>query len=161
MYTRQKLIEGPKTCILAWNVLVIVKHLFHVCRPAPFQPANIGRPLSKMTVGASSVNLLVVASPDTPELSVLKKLPAGCKTVATGQTLADLSHFSEEQWASIDVVLNCGVGKNAGKRENVQVSRTAAAAAIAAACAASACCCQQFHLIRIALASPQATYHRA
>eukprot|EP00878_Enallax_costatus_P046953 GHUV01057287.1.p1 GENE.GHUV01057287.1~~GHUV01057287.1.p1 ORF type:complete len:340 (+),score=73.08 GHUV01057287.1:317-1336(+) len=73
-----------------------------------------------MTVGASSVNLLVVASPDTPELSVLQKLPPGCNIVATGQTLTDLRHLSKEQWSSVDVMLNCGVGKNAGKRENVQ-----------------------------------------
>lgn len=77
-----------------------------------------------MTVGASNVNLLVVASPDTPELSVLEKLPAGCKIIATGQTLAELSHLSDEQWSSIDAMLNCGVGKNAGKRENIQVSST-------------------------------------
>lgn len=76
---------------------------------------------SRMTFKATNVNLLVVASPETPELSVLQKLPAGCKVIATGQTLADLSHLSDEQWISIDVVLNCGVGKNAGKRENVQV----------------------------------------
>lgn len=67
------------------------------------------------------VNLLVIASPDTPELSVLQQLPAGVNIVATGQTLAELSQLSDEQWGSIEVALNCGVGKNAGKRENVQV----------------------------------------
>lgn len=68
------------------------------------------------------VNLLVVASPETPELSVLKQLPAEVKVVATGQTLEDLSkQLSDEQWGSIDVLLNCGVGKFAGKREYIQV----------------------------------------
>lgn len=68
------------------------------------------------------VNLLVVASPETPELSVLKQLPAEVKVVATSQTLEDLSkQLSDEQWGSIDVLLNCGVGKFAGKREYIQV----------------------------------------
>lgn len=69
-----------------------------------------------------TANLLVVASPDTPELSVLKQLPPEVKVVATGQTLADLSkQLTDEQWGTIDVVLNCGVGKFAGKREYIQV----------------------------------------
>jgi hypothetical protein len=69
-----------------------------------------------------SINLLVVANPATPELSVLQKLPAGVNIVATGQTLSDLSQqLSEEQWGSIDVMLNCGVGKMAGKRDDVKV----------------------------------------
>lgn len=75
-----------------------------------------------VAAAGKSVNLLVVASPDTPELSVLKQLPAEVKVVATGQTLADLSkQLSDEQWGSIDVLLNCGVGKFAGKREYIQV----------------------------------------
>lgn len=76
-----------------------------------------------MTALASkTVNLLVVASPDTPELSVLQHLPPEVKVVATGQTLSDLSkQLSDEQWGTIDVLLNCGVGKFAGKREYIQV----------------------------------------
>lgn len=70
-------------------------------------------------------NLLVVASPDTPELSVLKQLPPEVKVVATGQTMADLDkQLSDDQWGSIDVLLNCGVGKFAGKREYIQVFDT-------------------------------------
>jgi hypothetical protein len=68
-------------------------------------------------------NLLVVAGPGTPELSVLKDLPAGVNVVATGQTLEDFAALTPEQWASVDVMLNCGVGKNAGKKEHIQVSR--------------------------------------
>lgn len=72
--------------------------------------------------GKGQVNLLVVASPDTPELSVLKQLPPEVKVVATGQTLSELSkQLADDQWGSIDVVLNCGVGKFAGKRDDVQV----------------------------------------
>uniref|UniRef100_A0A383VKK1 D-isomer specific 2-hydroxyacid dehydrogenase NAD-binding domain-containing protein n=1 Tax=Tetradesmus obliquus TaxID=3088 RepID=A0A383VKK1_TETOB len=74
-----------------------------------------------MAAGKDSINLLVVANPATPELCVLQKLPPGVNIVATGQTLAELSQqLSDEQWGSIDVMLNCGVGKNAGKREDVQ-----------------------------------------
>jgi hypothetical protein len=68
-------------------------------------------------------NLLVVAGPGTPELSVLKDLPTGVNVVATGQTLEDFSALTPEQWASVDVMLNCGVGKNAGKKEHIQVGR--------------------------------------
>jgi hypothetical protein len=69
-----------------------------------------------------SINLLVVANPATPELSVLQKLPAGVNIMATGQTLSELSQqLTGEQWGSIDVMLNCGVGKMAGKREDVKV----------------------------------------
>lgn len=77
-----------------------------------------------VSAATKHVNLLVVASPETPELDVLKQLPAEVKVVATGQTLADLSkQLSDEQWGSIDVLLNCGVGKFAGKREYIQVCR--------------------------------------
>eukprot|EP00882_Tetradesmus_deserticola_P009275 GHRQ01009786.1.p1 GENE.GHRQ01009786.1~~GHRQ01009786.1.p1 ORF type:complete len:398 (+),score=168.14 GHRQ01009786.1:291-1484(+) len=74
-----------------------------------------------MATGKDRINLLVVANPATPELSVLQKLPAGVNIVATGQTLSELSQqLADEQWGSIDVMLNCGVGKNAGKRQDVQ-----------------------------------------
>jgi hypothetical protein len=40
----------------------------------------------------------------------------------TGQTLADLSQqLTDDQWGSIDVMINCGVGKFAGKRDDIQV----------------------------------------
>lgn len=120
-----------------------------------------------------SVNLLVVAGSDTPELSVLGKLPAGTRLrasfapmlqqlqqrclpehaasplssscppythahthrvytcglllsagvniVATGLTPEDISEqLSDDAWGRIDVVLNCGVGRSAGKRETLQ-----------------------------------------
>lgn len=80
--------------------------------------------MASATVGGaprSSVNLLVVSGPDSPELSVLQRLPAGVQVVATGQTPEDFAHLSAEQCASVDVLLNCGVGKNAGKRDDIRV----------------------------------------
>ena len=74
-----------------------------------------------MPPASSPINLLVVSSPDTPELSVLKKLPKGVNVVAIGQTLEDLHHLTEEQWKSVEVLLNCGVGKNAGTKAHIQV----------------------------------------
>jgi hypothetical protein len=38
-----------------------------------------------VSAASKNVNLLVVASPDTPELSVLQRLPPEVKVVATGQ----------------------------------------------------------------------------
>lgn len=71
------------------------------------------------------LKLLVVANPAAPELSVLQRLPPNVHVVATGQTLADLSQqlTSDAAWASVEVVLNCGVGKFAGRRDDIQVSR--------------------------------------
>jgi hypothetical protein len=43
----------------------------------------------------------------------------------TGQTLADLNQqLTDEQWSSIDIMINCGVGKFAGKRDDIQVFDT-------------------------------------
>ncbi|GFR44249.1 hypothetical protein Agub_g5451, partial [Astrephomene gubernaculifera] len=67
-----------------------------------------------------SVNLLVVAGPDSPELSVLKQLPSAVQVVAVGRNSADFAHLSESQWRSVNVLLNCGVGKNAGKRDDIR-----------------------------------------
>ena len=94
-----------------------------------------------MAAGAGhKVNLLVVASPDTPELSVLQQLPPEVKVVATGQTLAELSkQLTDEQWGTIDCILNCGVGKFAGKREYVQVTHSPWWGGITVGLSASAC----------------------
>jgi hypothetical protein len=75
-----------------------------------------------MAAAAGRVNLLVVASPEAPELSVLQRLPPHVKVVGTGQTLADLASQlrSGEQWGGVDAMLICGVGKLAGKREHIQ-----------------------------------------
>ncbi|KAG2433121.1 hypothetical protein HYH02_012823 [Chlamydomonas schloesseri] len=67
-----------------------------------------------------SVNLLVVSGPESPELSLLRRLPAGVNVVATGRTPEDFAHLTPEQCAGVDVLLNCGVGKNAGKRDDIR-----------------------------------------
>lgn len=43
----------------------------------------------------------------------------GVKIVAVGQTLSDFKALSKSQWDSVDILLNCGVGKNAGKKEDL------------------------------------------
>lgn len=119
----------------------------------------------------AAVNMLVVAAPSCPELSVLSKLPpsvkvhgmvpwiaevlsAWCVTaedtaalphcmgssgprndgkgrnlfsatpfqvLRVGQTAEDFADLSDEQCASVSVLLNCGVGANAGKAKDIQV----------------------------------------
>ncbi|KAF8058054.1 ddh [Scenedesmus sp. PABB004] len=75
-----------------------------------------------MAAAAKSVNLLVCAGSETPELEVLKRLPPGVRVVATGQTLSDLGQQlpSDDDWAAIDAMVICGVGKNAGKRDEIR-----------------------------------------
>ena len=70
---------------------------------------------------AKAVKLLVVSSPDSPELSVLKDLPPSVEVIGIGQTVRDLHALTEEQWASVDVLLNAGVGAKAGKRDDIKV----------------------------------------
>jgi len=65
-----------------------------------------------MTAARSGANVLVVAGPEAPELSVLARLPEGATVIAVGQTVEALdSTLDPSAWSSIDVVLNCGVGK--------------------------------------------------
>ncbi|KAG1668487.1 hypothetical protein FOA52_005260 [Chlamydomonas sp. UWO 241] len=67
----------------------------------------------------TEVKMLVIGGP-SPELAVLKKLPANVHILQVGRCLADFSNLSEAEWASVTVLLNCGVGVNAGKKEDVQ-----------------------------------------
>ena len=69
----------------------------------------------------TSVNLLVMSSKDSPELGILKRLPESVNVVAIGRCLDDFSSLSEAEWASVNVLLSCGVGKNAAKRDDIQV----------------------------------------
>jgi hypothetical protein len=46
--------------------------------------------------------------------------PACNASPKVGRCLADFSGLSEAQWASVTVLLNCGVGENAGKKADVQ-----------------------------------------
>ncbi|KAG2489804.1 hypothetical protein HYH03_011753 [Edaphochlamys debaryana] len=67
-----------------------------------------------------AVHLLVVSGPDSPELSVLQQLPAGVHVVGVGRSLDDFQALTQQQWESVNVMLNCGVGKNAGKRDDIR-----------------------------------------
>ncbi|BDA42800.1 D-3-phosphoglycerate dehydrogenase [Coccomyxa sp. Obi] len=64
-----------------------------------------------MTVQAShtaKARILVLHTPDAPELEVLKGLPADATIVGTGRTFEDLSSLSDSEWQSVNVLLNCG-----------------------------------------------------
>ena len=73
---------------------------------------------------ASPLRLLVISGKDTPELVELKKLPSSVEVVAIGRSEADFSHLPAETWKDIEVLLNCGVGANAGKRADIEVRGT-------------------------------------
>lgn len=79
------------------------------------------RPSVSMPAAAGTCNLLVVGSRDAPELEVLGRLPQGVHVVGIGRALEDFKQLSDADWASVDVLLNCGVGKNAAKRDDIQV----------------------------------------
>eukprot|EP00197_Chlamydomonas_leiostraca_P013645 CAMPEP_0202860326 /NCGR_PEP_ID=MMETSP1391-20130828/2081_1 /ASSEMBLY_ACC=CAM_ASM_000867 /TAXON_ID=1034604 /ORGANISM="Chlamydomonas leiostraca, Strain SAG 11-49" /LENGTH=334 /DNA_ID=CAMNT_0049539481 /DNA_START=126 /DNA_END=1130 /DNA_ORIENTATION=- len=64
-------------------------------------------------------NLLVVSASDSPELSVLKQLPPTVNVVGIGKSLQDFAKLTDADWASVDVLLNCGVGARAAKREDL------------------------------------------
>ncbi|KAI8474809.1 MAG: D-isomer specific 2-hydroxyacid dehydrogenase [Monoraphidium minutum] len=68
---------------------------------------------------AGAANILVVAGGDAPELSVLETLPPGAKVLAVGQSVAALDAAGLD-WGSVDVLLSCGVGKNAATRDGIK-----------------------------------------
>lgn len=76
--------------------------------------------MSTPPAATATANILVVASPDSPELSVLDRLPAGAKVVGVGKP-ADLAEkLSADEFASVNVLLNCGVGAKAGTKADLQ-----------------------------------------
>ena len=75
----------------------------------------------------TTTNLLVVCGPESPELSVLKdRLPDRVRIVAIAQHAQDFDHLSEEEWASVDVLLACGILPNQAKRADLVVRAHAA-----------------------------------
>ena len=52
------------------------------CRRGPAQMASSGK--------TAKARILVLHSPDAPELKVLKKLPEGAHVIGVGRTLSDL-----------------------------------------------------------------------
>eukprot|EP01023_Acetabularia_acetabulum_P050230 TRINITY_DN5413_c0_g1_i4.p1 TRINITY_DN5413_c0_g1~~TRINITY_DN5413_c0_g1_i4.p1 ORF type:complete len:369 (+),score=66.54 TRINITY_DN5413_c0_g1_i4:121-1227(+) len=70
-----------------------------------------------------SINLLVVAAPDAPELKVLQTLPTSVKVLAIGQQKYELEmqlKEAQQDWSEVEVVLNCGVGEKAGKKKDIE-----------------------------------------
>lgn len=72
-------------------------------------------------MSAVKAKLLVVSGTNSPELAVLKDLPPEVEIVGVGKTPEDLAHLTPEQWASINVLLNCGVLQNAASKVQIQV----------------------------------------
>ena len=71
---------------------------------------------------SAMARLLVVGGKDAPELaSLLPSLPSSVEIVAIGKTEAEWD-LSPEQWAGIQVMLNCGVGANAAKKQEIEVA---------------------------------------
>ncbi len=70
-----------------------------------------------------AANILVLASPSSPELSVLEQLPKGSRVVGVGRSKAELlkSDVSDAQLADVTILVICGVGANAAKKADVQV----------------------------------------
>lgn len=66
-------------------------------------------------------HLLVISGKDSPELKELAKLPSDVNVLAIGRSTSDFAHLTEEAWASVSVLLNCGVGANAGKKADIEV----------------------------------------
>lgn len=57
---------------------------------------------------ATKLNLLVLASADSPELKVLDRIKGEVQIVGVGATLAQLQNMPEDAWATVDVVLAAG-----------------------------------------------------
>jgi hypothetical protein len=52
--------------------------------------------------------LLVTSTKDSPELEVLDTVKDKVQVIAIGRNVDELSHLSEDDWAGIEVLLNCG-----------------------------------------------------
>jgi hypothetical protein len=57
---------------------------------------------------ATKPNLLVLASPDSPELTVLDKIKDDVNIVGVGITLAQLQNVQSNTWPTIEMVLAAG-----------------------------------------------------
>ena len=72
--------------------------------------------------GRGKLKVLVTSDRDgSPELEVLERIKDFVDVVAFGRNMSELSHLSDDHWASIEVLLNCGVGERAGKKKDIQV----------------------------------------
>ena len=71
---------------------------------------------------AQKACILVLCSPEAPELEVLKELPPSVRVLAIGRELHDFAALTDEDWDSVNAVLVCGFGPAfAGSRAQLQV----------------------------------------
>ncbi|CAL5219435.1 g1265 [Coccomyxa viridis] len=85
-------------------------------KAATLQKCHLGRGYIRVAAEMASssksakARILVLHTPDAPELKVLDKLPEGATVLGVGRTLKDLQGLglSEEDWKSVNVLLNCG-----------------------------------------------------
>ncbi|KAK9790351.1 hypothetical protein WJX73_000184 [Symbiochloris irregularis] len=77
---------------------------------------NRGRWLC-VPMAAQDQGLIVIASNDSPEIEELKGLPQELPILAIGRTPEEIG---AADWNRATVLLNCGVGPNAGKRETIE-----------------------------------------
>lgn len=73
--------------------------------------------------------IIVVASPDSPELSVLDKLKAigtssgnasGACVLGIGRPEQLIAQLTPDDWARCNIILNCGVGAKAGTKADLE-----------------------------------------
>lgn len=67
-----------------------------------------------MSPKAQPTKLLVTASEDSSELKVLDQIKGLVDIVAMGRNVDELSHLSDQDWASVEVMLICGAQRTLG-----------------------------------------------
>ncbi|KAK9824989.1 hypothetical protein WJX81_004929 [Elliptochloris bilobata] len=89
----------------------------------PSKHSPLCRAASRMA-GSQEVDVkarvLVLSGKEAPELSVLETLPPEVKVVGIGKSRADFPDLSDADLATVDVLLACGTGPQAGARGNLQ-----------------------------------------
>jgi phosphoglycerate dehydrogenase-like enzyme len=113
--------SGGSTIITTTNhhPIVVRRRLPPLSRAA--RPIMAAAAAAPSTATTKQANILVVASPDSPELAVLDKLTSDAAVVVgVGKPAELLATLSDAQLASVDVILNCGVGAKAGTKQDLQ-----------------------------------------
>ena len=92
------------------------------------EPVRTGLSRRSLVIRAMKrTKLLVLGGPDAPELkAILPSLPSSVEVVAVGKTVDNFDQIDGAKWGEIDVLLNCGVGENAAKRQDIQVGNLGA-----------------------------------
>lgn len=89
-------------------------------RPIATRVQSVAMASNSTATTTTVARILVVASADSPELSVLDKLPAGAEVVAVGKPAELAAKLSADDFARVNVLLNCGVGAKAGTKADLQ-----------------------------------------